>query len=87
MARRWLSFSLPGGETLQVIPGVVSEEEKAMQASITHRQNGSAEYRVAQALEEEAVRRTSWPWLSIAIDVLVTAGIVALLLSIWKPWQ
>jgi hypothetical protein len=91
MGYRWLAFSLPGTAALPfssaVVPNTETEEEKAMQALAS--KNGSAEYRVAQAIQEEAVevKPSGWPWASIIADVLIVAAVVVTLWSIWSSWK
>ncbi len=63
--------------------GGIQATEEAMYA-ITQRLNGSAEYRVAQAIEEEAVsrsRRVNW-W--IVGEVFFTAVLLAVI--VWSLW-
>jgi hypothetical protein len=85
MDHRWLPISLPNSPLVAGTEASISTtKEEAMQA-IAH-QNGSAEYRVAQAIaEEEQVSRSHhWPW---AIICEVGFGLVALATLAWAWWN
>ncbi len=84
---RWRPFSTRIMPMVTETIGGIQTQEETMYA-ITQRQNGSAEYRVGEALAEETMRRAraiNWP---VVGEVFFTAVVfVAIVLSIWKPWQ
>ncbi len=82
MDRRLLRFAFPGSQALQVIQGTVQTETEAMQAITL---NGSAEHRVAQAIQEEAVSRA--PRVNWLVAGEVFFALVALAAMIWSLWR
>lgn len=80
---RWLSFSLSDGSALQINQGALPTQGEAMQATTIN--NGSAEYRVAQAIEEEKVSHArQWPWSAIIETMLILVALSVLVWSLFK---
>ncbi len=74
-------FSLPSLSLVAETSANIQAKGETMQATY----NGSAEYRVAQALQEEAVRhapKVSWPVVAELFFAAVLAGLL-----IWKILQ
>ncbi len=79
---RWRLLSLSTSPMVATIESSIQTEGEAMQA-VTH--NGSAEHRVAQALEAEKViraPRVNWP---IVAEVFFVG--VALAAMVWSLWR
>ncbi len=78
----WRLFSLSNSPLVAQTTGGFQTEGETMQA-VTH--NGSAEYRVAQAIEEEAVRRAprvQWHvWFEVLFAIILVGSLV------WSLWR
>jgi len=81
VAGAWRLFSVPNMPLVAETSPGIQAKGKTMQA-VTH--NGSAEYRVAQALEEEVVKRA--PRVSLHLGLELFFAVLLLGLLIWKVW-
>ncbi len=80
MDRNLLVVTLPGGATLPLDSGAVPKAEAEIMQAL---RNGSAEYRVAQALQEAEVKVSHWPWETIRFGAEVFFALVALGFLVW----